>query len=116
VPALFGLAECLTAGEKYDEARELLERAAELVPEAPEVWNNLGEALGRLGKTADAIKRFDRAIAANEKFAPAWFGKARVLLNAGKKKDGKAAAKRYLALADPNDPMAVTLRKLIEES
>jgi tetratricopeptide (TPR) repeat protein len=77
------------------------------------VWNNLGEVLARLGRPADALKRFDRAIALAADYAPAWFGKARVLLTDGKKKDGRAAAKRFLELADPSDPKAKSMRKLV---
>jgi tetratricopeptide (TPR) repeat protein len=105
----------LTAMGRDEEALAAFENAAELVPEAPEIWNNLGELLARMGRPAEAIERFDKAIEADEKFAPAWFGKARVLLNTGKKKDGKQAARRFLRLAAADDPRARMLRKVLEE-
>ena len=63
----------------------------------------------------DAIERFDKALALDEGYAPAWFGKARVLFNGGRKKEGKQAAQQFLKLADPADSKAQTLRKLLGE-
>ena len=100
---------------KDEEALASLQKAAELVPDAPEVWNNLGEVLARLDRPAEAVERFDKAVALDDDYAPAWFGKARVLLNNGRKKDGRQAARRFLKLAAPTDPKARTLRKLLGE-
>jgi tetratricopeptide (TPR) repeat protein len=77
------------------------------------VWNNLGEVLARLGRADEAVDRFDKAIGLSADYAPAWFGKARVLLNLGRTREAAPAARRFLELA-PDDPRGKALRKLLE--
>ena len=74
-----------------------LEDASRRYPEDPEVWYELGEARFHLGfavgSTAEqTLEAFDRAIALDQAFAPAYFHPVQLALDRG----DTAAATRYL--------------------
>jgi Flp pilus assembly protein TadD len=60
---LTNLAACLlAAGKSPERAEQLLRRADRLMPGNTSVWLNLGEALWKQGRTAEAEQAFARAI------------------------------------------------------
>ena len=79
--AIFEKATALGKLDRNSEAIELFDRALEIGFHSREVLNNRAECLAKVDKTDEALKSFDRAIEVDKSFAPAYFGKARVLLN-----------------------------------
>ncbi len=77
-------AEAITQAEKKLAAHDLggawdvLHKAAESNPEAPELSNSLGLIDYLRGEIADAEMEFKRAVRLNDKFARAWLGLGRV--------------------------------------
>ena len=74
-----------------------LEEASRRYPEDPEVWYELGEARFHLGfavgsTVEQTLEAFDRAIALDQAFAPAYFHPVQLALDRG----DTAAATRYL--------------------
>ena len=91
-----------------------MDEAAARYPEDPLVWDAVGEARMHLGfflgrSNPWALEAFDRAIAADSAFAPAYIHPVELALHAG----GPAAAlryvDRYLALG-PNDKYSGSMR------
>jgi Tfp pilus assembly protein PilF len=70
-PAHYDLATMLMEAEQPAEAAAEFRLALELMPESVDVLNNLGIALGSLGKIDEAIEMFRRALALQPGFAPA---------------------------------------------
>jgi len=59
------------------------ERSLKLKPGSPEVHNNLGNALSKLGKNDDAIKNYMKALSLRPKFAVAYYNLAAALAQQG---------------------------------
>jgi len=100
------LGTALTAERRYEEATQLLERAAALRPGYAEAWNNLGLALapqpGRLPEAADA---FRRALAVRPRFGEAWNNLGVALATQGQT-DGALEAFAKATVADPSSAEA----------
>jgi serine/threonine-protein kinase len=82
--------------------------SVERYPDDPQVWNNLGEIRvhcgfgGRVGVTARlALNAFDRAIALDSDFAPAYAHATELALAAGGSAEGVRYARRYLRFNPP---------------
>jgi Flp pilus assembly protein TadD len=66
----------LQAG-KLGDAERVCKAILRAEPKHVEALNLLGVVLGRLGRNAEAIASFDRAIAAKPDSAEAWYGRSR---------------------------------------
>jgi len=61
MPVWNNLAVAYVRHEEYEKAREFLERAAEAMPTAPDVHENLGNVLMMLGRPEEALAEYDAA-------------------------------------------------------
>ncbi len=68
---------------RFDEALVVGEMAVRLDPETAEGHNNLGHTLLNLNRSADAVRAYDRAIAARPGYVKARFGRALARLKGG---------------------------------
>ncbi len=85
-----------------DDARALLNQALALDPGHPMALTLLGElALGQRDYAA-AVRWFDRALACEPHFAPAWFHRARALWFSGRQTDSLASARKAQAIQPSN--------------
>ncbi len=66
-------------------------------------WNNKGAALGELGRHAESVPCYDRALELNPQFADAWSNKGVALLELGQHEEALACYDRAIAL-NPNNP------------
>lgn len=99
----FELATALAKTEQPEAALALYDRLLAAKFLSAQIWNNRAECLARLGQTEAALESFGRAIEFDPQFAPAWFGKARVLINSDQLAEAQLAARRYLELADDTE-------------
>jgi len=88
------------AGGRYEEARSRVEQAVATVDYNPDSWVTLGAALGKLGRPADAIEAFQRAVQINDRFAPAYLNLGAAYLHQGDQERGRI----YLEKAYRLDP------------
>lgn len=95
----------LLAGGRDDDALAVLERATTLVPSDPVVLMNLGVALRRAKKPADAQRAFERAIAARPGYTPARIALAGLLRQTKRYDEAVAALGRATELGS-NDEVA----------
>ena len=77
------LGVALKMQHRDDEALAVMQKAAALVPDDPDVHNNLGSALRESGQHALAITHFERALALNPDFPDALNGLAITLKQQG---------------------------------
>jgi Flp pilus assembly protein TadD len=59
------------ASRRFSEAEPLLRMAGDLLPDSAEAQNDLGVTLASMGRVADALPHFDRAVALKPDFAEA---------------------------------------------
>jgi tetratricopeptide (TPR) repeat protein len=93
-------------GVVWDEAKRLfatLEMALRRYPENPDIWYHLGEARVHFGalfgvRQADALAAFDRAIALDSTFAPAYEHTVDLALDVGGVQAARHQARAYLRL------------------
>jgi tetratricopeptide (TPR) repeat protein len=79
------------------------------------LWNNRGEVLSRLGRIQESLASFDRALELDPGFAPALFGKARVLYHGGRHSEAKQFVRRYFEASDGSDGLSEAARALAEQ-
>jgi tetratricopeptide (TPR) repeat protein len=65
--------------EKYEEAIQAFDRAAETNPQYADAWSRKGIVLNQLGRYDEAIKAFDKAIEINPQSAKDWIDKGDAL-------------------------------------
>jgi tetratricopeptide (TPR) repeat protein len=85
-----------------DEARALLNQALALDPDHPMTLTLLGELLLGQRDYAAAVQWFDRALASETHFAPAWFHRARALWFSGRQVESLESARRAQAIQPAN--------------
>lgn len=80
------------------EAEKAYRRALDLNPSFPEAWTDLGQLLARTGRTEEALKAFDAAMAEMSYREPwvARINKGMTLYRAGKREEGLAEMKACL--------------------
>ncbi|HVZ54179.1 MAG TPA: tetratricopeptide repeat protein [Pseudolabrys sp.] len=111
--ALTQLALIFAREQKWAQARPLLERADQLVPDQDEVIQTLGAVLLALREPDMAIARFDRALQLNSHNQNALLNLARAWASKGER--GRALDILQRAQAnDPNDPRVGRLRASID--
>lgn len=69
--------------KEYTEALHYYNKAIELKPEEPKLWNNKGSALNKLGNYKEAISCYEKAIVLDPLYASAWNNKGLVLIHLG---------------------------------
>ena len=79
------------------EAERLLLAVTRAEPNHVPALNLLGVVLGRLGRNAEAVASYDRALAFSPDSAEAWYGRAMTLLAIGRPQDAIASFDRVLA-------------------
>lgn len=104
--ALSWKGEALRRCGRLEEALSALDRAAVLARGAAGrwAWARLGQVLGVLGRDAEAVAAFERALPpGDQRFASAWFWKAQALSRLGRGEAALDAAARARRL-DPHIP------------
>jgi len=86
----------LQAGDAKD-AEHLLKAVLRAQPKHVVALNLLGVALGRLGRNAEAIDSFDRALNLAPGSVESWFGRGMTLIAAGRRQDAIASFDRAIA-------------------
>lgn len=84
-----GAAKVQAQAQRWDEAVTTLEKVLALVPDDPEHWSDLAVAQRKVGKKAEGIASFKKALSFDKNHSSARLGLARALSEDG---DGKAAA------------------------
>lgn len=74
----YGLAIRAMKRGDYAEMLRFIEQASQSDPSSPDAWYYLGEAHRLLGETSEALKAYNQAISVDDKFAPAYLGRARL--------------------------------------
>lgn len=96
---VFELATGLAFAGQHAEALEQFDDLAKHNFVTPELWNNRGECLAKLGEIEASLRSFDQALELDPKYGPALFGKARVLVAADRIDEARPIARQYQALA-----------------
>jgi len=108
------LSKVLGWAGKLEEAEEPLLRAAEAIPQEPEVWLNLGIVRQRTGRYAESLAALDRAA----ELAPGWelvhFNRGVTLGHLGRNGEGVAALRRALEIR-PDYPEAQRNLETLED-
>lgn len=102
-PAVYLLSSLLLQTNSAAEAELALRCAADLNPSSPEVQNNLGLALARQGKLAEALRHYDRALALKPAYPAALLNKGNALRQRGDTEGALALYDQALALEDGAD-------------
>lgn len=66
----------LAPSQSFEEALKLYEKAVEMRPSAPQNWVSYGHVLRTIGRRADAVAAYRRAIQENAQFGDAWWALA----------------------------------------
>ncbi len=83
-PAWYELGNVSMLSEKFDEAVRALKKAAELIPNAPEIPNNMALALCELEQVDEAEAAFREAIRLDDRYAEAMINLSLLLSKQGK--------------------------------
>lgn len=86
----------------YPRALRHLEKAADLMPAHPQVWNHLGLAWHGARQPNKAAEAYQRALRIDAKFAPAHFNLGMLLLEEGRLNDAVAALGGFVSLQPTN--------------
>jgi tetratricopeptide (TPR) repeat protein len=98
-----GICTALINMERYDEAKQLLERGLQRFPESHMLLFSQGIAHRQLGYYVDALKYFDRALKCSPGYRTGLFAKAMTLSELGYY-EASLAIVRKLMKKDPDDP------------
>ena len=110
---LYGLV--LSRLGEMGEARRALETARRLAPGDPQIANNLGNALRKLGEAEAALAAYDAAIAAAPRFALARLHRAMILDELGRYDEARAELADYDRL-EPADVRRLTTLASVERN
>ena len=106
-------AERARVNEKSKLAHDLFTKAAKMKPGNPRPFIGMGWAALDLGRTADAVKDFKKALDLEEGLSDAEFGMAEALRFSGHKEEALEAYRTYLKM-DPRGKDASTAKRAIE--
>jgi predicted O-linked N-acetylglucosamine transferase (SPINDLY family) len=98
-PAMCNLASLLLDRQLYGEALVLLDRAHGIEPANPIVLNNLGNALGELGRRNEALRCYEEALKLSPGYASALSNRSNVLLLLGQPAEAARSAEQAVAIA-----------------
>lgn len=108
------LASVLTGYGRLEEALPFLQKAAELAPAQPVLWQDLGEARLKNNQLPEAEAAFQKVVALQPANVHALFGLARVDLQAGRLTAARSRLQAAVA-ADPRFPGAQSLLATVFE-
>ena len=108
------LAEILTGYGRMEEALPLLQKAAELAPARPVLWQRLGEARLKNNQLAEANAAFTEVLRLQPGNVHGFFGLARCELQAGRLTAARGHLQQAVA-ADPKFPGAPSLLATVYE-
>jgi predicted O-linked N-acetylglucosamine transferase (SPINDLY family) len=94
------------------EALELIGKALEIRPDAPEMLSNYGNVLKSQGRFAEALASYERALAVKPDYVAAITKRGQVLRDLGRLDEALAATDKALAL-HPGHPEALSTRGVI---
>lgn len=109
VNALQSLAGALQTGGKTSLSEETLKRAVQFAPSDANIWFQYGILDSKLGRTDDAIEKFQKALALNPDLPEGALTLANLLARAGQADDAESALRNALSI-DPYDAAAYDLR------
>jgi choline-sulfatase len=112
--AHLGLAQCEAAARQPGEAYVTLLDAERLEPDNPVVLVNMGIVLSDMGRHADAITAFRRALALDPDFHEARFNLARAFARAGQRPDAAREAQDLLTRLPANAPQRSEVQRLLD--
>ena len=93
---------------KLSAARDYFQKAVTIYPQYDVALNALGVVLMKLGDPVTGQKAFEQAVAANDKFAPAYVNLARIMAREKKYDDAALLLTRSLSL-EPLNPEALSM-------
>lgn len=111
--ALFEFGTALAKIGEHQKAIVMYDTLIENSFETAEVWNNRGECLAKMDQIDKALSSFDNAMQLDERYAPALFGKARVLANAQRLDEARAVTEVYLGMIDENQKADSSVQALV---
>lgn len=100
---LHGLGVLCIQEERFDEAERYLRKASQLNPGKGGNWNDLGEALRRLGRMDEAIAAYRRALEVQPGFVEAMNNLGVALAGQGEVEEAKRCFKQAIEI-DPDYP------------
>ena len=98
--ALAEYATALAATGQHADALSCYDRVIDEGMESAEILSNRGECLAALGQPDASLESFERSIEIDSACSAAWFGQARVLVNANRIEEAKPVAQQYWDLID----------------
>jgi tetratricopeptide (TPR) repeat protein len=98
VDALHGLALLHYRQERYDASLVLYDRLRVMLPRHPAILSDRGNALMRLGRTADALADYDKALVIAPNDVPSLYNRGNALLALGRPAEALASYDRALVL------------------
>ena len=93
------------ASNQIAEAIQEFEKAANLAPDSPEAFHNLGMSLEKIGRLEDSLKSYERTLALNPNLAPTHNNIGNVLRELGRPEKSLAYFENAISL-NPNYPEA----------
>ncbi len=101
--AMFELAIAMALTGQHEGALVMLDALIEYDFAPEELWNNRGECLAALERMDEAVESFDKALAMDDEYPAALFGKARALVNARRVDEARPVAEKFWSLIDDDD-------------
>ncbi len=89
--------------KRIAEAEQIMKQGLNVSPESPNGHYYLGRIYGELGQADQAIASFERAIAVNALFEPAYLAEAALYESRQEKENAIGILKRYLERVKPNN-------------
>ena len=112
--AHLGLGVCQAAARRPAEVYLTLLEAERIEPDNPVVFANLGIVLSDMGRHADAITAFQRALTLDPDFHESRFNLARVFARAGQRQDAAREAQDLLSRLPANAPQRPEVQRLLD--
>jgi len=88
-------------GRRWSDSETLFRHATEVTHDNWIAWNNLGTALRRQERAEEAVRAYDQALKAHERYASAHFNRANALVDLRRLDEAEQSFRRALAI-DPD--------------
>ena len=112
--AHLGLGRCQAAARRPGEVYVTLLDAQRVEPDNPVVFANMGIVLSDMGRHADSIKAFQRALTLDPDFHEARFNLARAYARAGQRADAAREAQDLLTRLPAGAPQRAEVQRLLD--
>ena len=112
--AHLGLAQCQAAARRPGEVYVTLLDAERVEPDNPVVFANMGIVLSDMGRHADSITAFQRALTLDPDFHEARFNLARAYARAGQRADAAREAQDLLTRLPASAPQRAEVQRLLD--